>query len=398
MAAEERDARSGRLHVLSSLGVELRAVDLPPSFPAGDYNGALGAPTLADLDDDADLEVVVGTVASGAVAYDLPNTAGARILWGTGRGGPQRTGVTASTSPAPHTVRGDFDGDGRSDILWRHVNGSLHVWFMDGSAVVSGASLPPVSAAWSVVGTGDFDGDGRDDILWRHAGGALYEWLMSGATVVGQGFTAAQAGPGWVLRAIADLDGDDRSDLLWRHRSGGVYLWRMNGTSVIASGFLPGVTSSWSLDGVGDLDGDGREDLLWREQSSGTTYVWLMNGTDVIGEGFTAAQAAPIWRIEALGDLGGDGRADILWRHANGALHAWMMNGAGLSTSGPLGSVSLDWEVRGLVDFDGGGTADILWREKAGQTHLWSMSGLSAVAAGDTSARAGNAWRVRSPR
>ena len=82
----------GHLHILSSLGVELHRIQLPPALGGG-YNGGLGAPTLANIDPDADLEVVVGTVASGVVAYDLPNTASARVLWGTGRGSYQRTGA-----------------------------------------------------------------------------------------------------------------------------------------------------------------------------------------------------------------------------------------------------------------------------------------------------------------
>jgi FG-GAP-like repeat len=82
----------GQLHILSSLGVELYRVNLPPALGGG-YNGGLGAPTVANIDADADLEVVMGTVASGVVAFDLPNTAGARVLWGTGRGSYRRTGT-----------------------------------------------------------------------------------------------------------------------------------------------------------------------------------------------------------------------------------------------------------------------------------------------------------------
>jgi uncharacterized repeat protein (TIGR01451 family) len=43
---------------------------------------------------------VVGTIASGVVAYDLPNTANARVLWGTGRGSYRRTGSTADATSA----------------------------------------------------------------------------------------------------------------------------------------------------------------------------------------------------------------------------------------------------------------------------------------------------------
>jgi hypothetical protein len=82
----------GHLHILSSMGVELHRVPLPAPAIGATWNGGLGAPTLANIDADPDLEVVVGTVASGVVAYDLPGTASARVLWGTGRGSYRRTG------------------------------------------------------------------------------------------------------------------------------------------------------------------------------------------------------------------------------------------------------------------------------------------------------------------
>lgn len=91
-------AAVGQLIVLDALGNLLQAVDLPASFPSGNVNGGLAAPTLANIDADPDLEVVIGTIASGVVAYDLPNTANARVLWGTGRGSYLRTGTPAEPS------------------------------------------------------------------------------------------------------------------------------------------------------------------------------------------------------------------------------------------------------------------------------------------------------------
>jgi len=44
--------------------------------------------------------VVVGTVHAGVAAYDLPGSAGGRILWGTGRGNIRRTGAIGPTPPA----------------------------------------------------------------------------------------------------------------------------------------------------------------------------------------------------------------------------------------------------------------------------------------------------------
>ncbi|MEZ4736482.1 MAG: VCBS repeat-containing protein [Caldilineaceae bacterium] len=93
---------TGKLHILDDQGNVLHELALPPAFGGGDWNGALAAPTLANIDSDADLEVVLNTAHAGFVAYDLPDTANARILWGTGRGSQSRNGVTpAAATPAP---------------------------------------------------------------------------------------------------------------------------------------------------------------------------------------------------------------------------------------------------------------------------------------------------------
>ena len=85
--------QTGKLYIVGALGNPLHAIDLPAAFGSPDWNGGLAAPTLADIDGDPDLEVVINTAHSGFLAYDLPNTADARVLWGTGRGSYQRTGA-----------------------------------------------------------------------------------------------------------------------------------------------------------------------------------------------------------------------------------------------------------------------------------------------------------------
>jgi hypothetical protein len=91
--AQKGSGANGALLVLSASGGLLHQVPLPPALGTTNWNGALAAPTLANLDADADLEVVIQTAHSGVVAYDLPGTAAARILWGTGRGSFTRAGT-----------------------------------------------------------------------------------------------------------------------------------------------------------------------------------------------------------------------------------------------------------------------------------------------------------------
>jgi uncharacterized repeat protein (TIGR01451 family) len=82
----------GKLYIVSWDGNLIQSLDLPRDT-GDDRGGSLAAPTIANIDADLDMELVVGTINKGLVAYDLGGSSGARILWGTGRGSYQRTGL-----------------------------------------------------------------------------------------------------------------------------------------------------------------------------------------------------------------------------------------------------------------------------------------------------------------
>lgn len=88
----------GKLIILNYQGSLLQSVDLPAPR-GGNWNGGLAAPTLAQLDADPELEVVVGTSQSGVLAYQIPGSANARVLWGTARGNRLRNGLAATSDP-----------------------------------------------------------------------------------------------------------------------------------------------------------------------------------------------------------------------------------------------------------------------------------------------------------
>ena len=194
----------------------------------------------------------------------------------------------------------------------------------------------------------------------------------------------------------ADFDGDGRADLLWRQEST-LHQWRLNGTALAGSGGLPSVSGAWSVQSTADFDGDGRSDILWRETASGSTYLWLMNGAGVVSSGFTSAQAGPEWRLEGAGDFDGDGRADILWRNGGGTAFVWRMNGTGLlSAPVPLGVVGPSWRAAAIADFDADGRDDILWRDYAGgATVMWLATGAGSFGASPTTGVADPLWELR---
>lgn len=140
--------RVGKLHILNYLGQPLHEVNLPAPL-SGDWNGALGAPTIANIDGDADLEVVLGTVGSGVVAYDLPGTANGRLVWPTGRGSYERTGAVC-TLP-------DFDNDRQVTTIditlitnaWRtQPTGATARFDLNRDGAINMLDVMRVTAAW----------------------------------------------------------------------------------------------------------------------------------------------------------------------------------------------------------------------------------------------------------
>ncbi|WP_316172195.1 VCBS repeat-containing protein [Bradyrhizobium sp. SZCCHNRI3037] len=267
----------------------------------------------------------------------------------------------------------DFNGDGRSDILWRNnSSGLVYAWLMNGSTTSSIASLGG-GTDWSVAGTGDFNGDGKSDILWRsNSSGLVYEWLMNGS--IASSIASLGGGTDWSIAGTGDFSGDGKSDILWRSNSSGlVYEWLMNGSSPSSIASLGGGTD-WSIAGTGDFNGDGKSDILWQSNSSGLVYEWLMNGSSP--SSIASLGGGTDWSIAGTGDFNGDGKSDILWRsNSSGLVYEWLMNGSSPSSIASLGG-GTDWSIAGTGDFNGDRKSDILWRSNStGLAYDWLMNG-----------------------
>jgi FG-GAP-like repeat len=286
-------------------------------------------------------------------------------------------------------VSHDFDGDGKSGVLWRHDSGQVYFWEMDGLGTKSEGSVAhaPVPNDWHIQGAGDFDGDGNNDILWRHDSGQVYFWEMNGLGISAEGAAAHALVPNeWHIQGTGDFDADGKSDILWRHDSGAVYIWEMNGLGTKAEGGVAhaAVPNDWHIQGVSDFDGDGKSDILWRHDS-GQVYIWEMNGLGIKAEGGVAHAAVPNdWHIQGIGDFNGDGNSDLLWRHDSGQLYIWEMDGLNIKAEGTIAHAPVpnDWHVGDVGDYNADGKSDILWRHDSGQVYTWEMNGLAINAEG----------------
>ena len=209
-------------------------------------------------------------------------TTGANTIWKSGNAStPQAVAGVTNQSWFVAGV-GDFDGDGKSDVFWRNSStGANTIWKSANASTrqVTATVLPdPVNGDWNIVGVGDFDGNGRSDVLWRHGvDGAGVIWKSGNASTRQAVADFSGVGgnyAGWRIAGVGDFDGDGRSDLFWRNVQRGanvIWLSANDATQQSAAGVS---NLNWTVVGVGDFDGDGKADVFWRQEVTGANAIW----------------------------------------------------------------------------------------------------------------------------
>jgi hypothetical protein len=244
---------------------------------------------------------------------------------------------------------GDFNGDGIVDVLWDQADGYQRsagvrlLWFGTASGrftvKTNFNAQNNAYVGWRPY-VGDFDGDGKADILWDYAymngnsAGSRNLWTSVGdGTFTVTGNVLGQNGyyNGW-RPYIGDFNGDGKADILWDscdgygRSAGNRYLWTNQGT-----GSFSVTTNVNGVDGyyigyrpyVGDFDGDGKADILWdysdaSGNSAGYRNLWTSagDGTFTVTGNVSGQNGYYIGWRPYIGDFNGDGKADILWDNA----------------------------------------------------------------------------------
>ncbi len=144
---------------------------------------------------------------------------------------------------------GDWEGDGKTDIVTRMNDGRLVLHRGDGTGrIVSTATIGTAWSGLSQITSGDFDGDGRRDLFTvRAKDGALVLYPGNGTG----GFRAAAVigWSGWnsmsAVRGVGDITGDGRDDLLARRTSDGALLvYRVQGAARVTPPLVAGTYAS----------------------------------------------------------------------------------------------------------------------------------------------------------
>jgi hypothetical protein len=327
------------------------------------------------------------TVDSGAI-QDLAGNAFAGIS------GSTAFDFTTAAPPALK-VAYDFNADGHSDLLWQNDSGQAAVWLMNGSSILSNASVGAADPTLHAKATGDFNGDGKADILFQSDSSQPVIWMMDGSNVIASSAVGNLPGTSWHVKGAGDFNGDGKSDILWQNDNGYAAIWLMNGMTELSGplvGWNPG--TSWHVKGAGDFDGDGKSDILW-QNDSGQAAIWLMNGTSVISSPLVGSNPGTSWHIKGAGDFNGDGKSDLLWQNDNGQAQIWLMNGTNVLSSANAGAnLGTSWHVMGAEDFNGDGKSDIAWQNDNGQPAVWLMNGTTVLETDTLATNPGSSWHI----
>jgi hypothetical protein len=318
-------------------------------------------------------------------------------------------------------TRGDYNGDGKNDALLLHrTTGAVVVWLLDGTTSVSDLQargdtviLNSTKARdWRLDGIGDFNGDGRDDLLWVHRySGKAAVWLLDGTTPLADltargdtGILDNTVGTSLRVGGIGDFDNDGRDDILWyRPNTGAVSVWLLDGitpkATLSARGdtavIHPNLALYYYIQGIADFDGDGRDDIVWRKKTGEVIVVWLLDGVTSVATlgsrgdtGKIHSTLDPFFRIKGIADFDGDGRDDILLGHnKTGQLVIWLMDGVTnaqtLTARGDTGIIHpglspTEMQLLGLGDFDADGKTDLLWQNSTtASISAWLLDGVT---------------------
>ncbi|HEX7152894.1 MAG TPA: S8 family serine peptidase [Thermoanaerobaculia bacterium] len=253
--------------------------------------------------------------------------------------------------------RGDFNHDGKADLLWRNATADNRpaVWL--DTAVAARTFLGALAYPWRIEGVGDFDQNGSDDLVIRNpqTGEIQLRLLNKLATI--NTVAVATAGTAWEVAGAGDFNQDGNLDILLRNYGSGanqgkLEIWKMLGTARYEITPLPALTTldlQWRLEGTADFNGDGHFDYLFHHLGTGQVQLWYMQNATRLSIANAGTIGAGTWRAGAVGDYNHDSINDIVWRNqSTGATLAWFGNRTGFPTSGALATEpALGWALAG---------------------------------------------------
>jgi subtilisin family serine protease len=260
----------------------------------------------------------------------------------------------------PSQPSGDFNGNGRADVLWANDT-AREVAYWDGGQQPLGGYLGPTSSDWEYLGKGDFDNNGKSDILWQNKNNSEVHFWLDGRQ--GRGKFLGAHPTVWKYIGVGDMDGNGRDDIVWWNQVNmEVGVWydglQRNGQIMAIQSY------DWSPVGIGDMNNNGRDDVLWWHENVDEVGFW--DGGRQNQGGYLGSQNKT-WTAVSMGDYTGDGRADMAWVHnipnSIGETDVVLWNGGLQSQQINAGTIDADEFINNVADINGDRRQDLILRK-----------------------------------
>ena len=361
--------------------------------------------------------------------------------------------ATSSVDASPGLLKGDFDGDGKKDLVQiRDNNGKLSLMTYYGAAdgFVAGTWVDTQQTYATVGGVSpnliaaDVDGDGKTDLVqpWNNSG-VLYlnvyfatgdkvgaAFTNSGWINTTQSFVTGSGGPGLL---VADINGDGKMDLVQQWNNGGLlslnvyfshglgadatYMLTSGGWYATGQSYQSGVGLDPNLL-VADVDGDGKSDLVQQARDANGVLsfnVYFATGSTASADMLVSSGwfntgnndgSSAVTNLSAIAaDVDGDGKVDLVQQRNNGGVlwldtyfasgsrtgaSAFASNG-GYNTLQQFATGENNVPALIVVDVNGDGREDLVqqWNNN-GDLELYIHAATGSTASG--SVFAGGGW------
>jgi hypothetical protein len=342
-----------------------------PGWPAGTADAMPSPATLADVDGDGDLEIIVG--AKDQHVY----------MW-------HHDGTRASGWPRPTTGEvwsgaavANFDSDPSLEILIGCDDGYLYAWNADGSplmGVANGQFRKPTGIIRGAPTIDDLDGDLDLEVVVANSYGQVYAWnhdrtgFLQANGFFGQAVGSVSGSP-----TIADFDGVEGLEVIVGTSQGRIYVWHADGTGYLQpDGLFASPGAIYGTIAVGDIDNNGDMELVCTCLYGRSIRVYDHTGAPHAG--WPRSLDGDLYSSPALTELDHDGKLDIVAAGYRGSqdesTSVYVFSDQGVLRSGWPITLAEDFLGSPIVgDVSGDGEPDIIIAGNAGDIHAWNADG-----------------------
>jgi hypothetical protein len=272
----------------------------------------ISAVIVADIDDDNDLDIIVG--------LKFNSNYSVQILFNNGIGSFDQTiGLIASViQPLSSIVVADINDDGKSDIIISIPDENIiGIYLNKGDRIFDDMTTYPMDKFPMSVYATDLNNDNKPDIIVANAKSNSISILFNQGDGTFPDPINYIVGTGPIFVTAADLNHDNQSDIiLVNYFSNNIVIYLNNGSNNFTYYTNFSAQANPLSVALNDYNSDGSIDIIVPNYHSNNIQVFFNDGTGIFSQS-TTYNTYPQPRPVAAADMNNDNKPDIVFGNGN---------------------------------------------------------------------------------